>query len=236
MIKPFKGEGDVVAWLKKIELVAKLTKVGDLASFIPLYLEDGALAVYLEMEEDGQKNAETIKEKLLEAFSDSMFVAYSKLVKMRWTGESVDVFANELRRLSGLAGFKGDACERMVKLAFVHGFPDNIGIELQQVEGVAKVSMSDLLSRARILATNQSSSAIAAVAVRQQYDVKRFHSKDKGAPPTSKILSENNFNGKCFRCGGPHMIRVCPDRKPIVCYKCGEEGHIAPRCEQQSGN
>ena len=52
MIKPFTGEGDVMAWLQKVELVAKLTGEKDLACFIPLYLEDGALAVYLEMPED----------------------------------------------------------------------------------------------------------------------------------------------------------------------------------------
>ena len=49
MIKPFTGEGDVVSWIKKVQLVAKLQKVSDLASFIPLYLEGDALALYLEM-------------------------------------------------------------------------------------------------------------------------------------------------------------------------------------------
>ena len=39
MVKGFSGEGDLVAWLKKAKLVAKLAKIGDLASFVPLYLE-----------------------------------------------------------------------------------------------------------------------------------------------------------------------------------------------------
>ena len=51
MIKPFIGEGDVVAWLKKVRLVAKLQKITELACFIPLYLEKDALALYLEMDE-----------------------------------------------------------------------------------------------------------------------------------------------------------------------------------------
>ena len=50
---------------------------------------------------------------------------------MKWTGEPVDVYANEVRRLAGLAGFSGDGLERIVKLTFVNGFPDNISIELQ---------------------------------------------------------------------------------------------------------
>ena len=79
MIKPFNGEGDVCAWLKKVHLVAKLTGVQDEACFIPLYLEGGALAVYMEMPDADQMNAGKIEERLKEAFSDSMFVAYTKV-------------------------------------------------------------------------------------------------------------------------------------------------------------
>ena len=50
-IQSFSGEGDVVAWIAKIELVAKLTNVPDVSSFISLYLEGGALALYLELPE-----------------------------------------------------------------------------------------------------------------------------------------------------------------------------------------
>ena len=34
IIKPFTGEGELVAWLKKVKLVAKLQKISDLASFL----------------------------------------------------------------------------------------------------------------------------------------------------------------------------------------------------------
>ena len=80
MIKPFNGEGDVVGWLKKIELVAKLTKVEDEALFIPLYLEGGTLAMYLEMSDADQSSAAAIKDKLKEALCDNKFVSYSKLI------------------------------------------------------------------------------------------------------------------------------------------------------------
>ena len=45
MIKAFTGEGDIVSWIQKVRLVAKLKKVADLASFIPLFLEGDALAL-----------------------------------------------------------------------------------------------------------------------------------------------------------------------------------------------
>jgi len=34
-------------------------------------------------------------------------------------------------------------------------------------------------------------------------------------------------NVKCFRCGGPHMIRFCPHPTPnIICGKCHQYGHV----------
>ena len=56
VIKPFFGEGDVVAWLKKVRLVARLQNVDDVASLLPLYLEGDALALYMEMEEASQRD------------------------------------------------------------------------------------------------------------------------------------------------------------------------------------
>ena len=69
----------------------------------------------------------------------------------------MDVYANELRRLAGLAGFDGDALEHIVKLSFINGFPDNIGMELQQIKDIElkQVTMTSVIGRARILATNR---------------------------------------------------------------------------------
>ena len=57
VISPFSG-GDVVRWKKKGKLVAKLQKVQDLASFISLFLHGDALALYLEMSNEDQVQAE----------------------------------------------------------------------------------------------------------------------------------------------------------------------------------
>lgn len=61
LIKPFSGGEGVNEWITKVELVARLTGVKDEAAFLPLFLEGGALAVYLEMPSAEQKDAATIK-------------------------------------------------------------------------------------------------------------------------------------------------------------------------------
>ena len=109
VLKPFTGEGDVMSWLAKVELVASLSdiKKKDLIKLIPMYLEGGALAVYLEMSEEVRNDTDQLKKGLLRAFSDSAFTAFSKLKGLRWTGESVDIFTTELRKLARECGFEG---------------------------------------------------------------------------------------------------------------------------------
>ena len=54
VIPPFSGEGDIFEWIKKVKLVAKLQKVQDFATFIPLFLHGDALALYLELSNEDQ--------------------------------------------------------------------------------------------------------------------------------------------------------------------------------------
>ena len=217
MVKVFNGEGDVCAWLQKVELVAKLTQVKNVAAFLPLYLEGSALAVYLELSDADKEDEGVIKRKLVEAFSDSRFVAFGKLKVASWTGEPVDVFANEIRRMARASGFVGVGLEEIVKLTFVTGFPENISLELQQTQGIDRMSVSDIMGKARILASTARSS--------------RASVTDHGVVASSVGgRSDGKEPLKCFRCNGPHLIRDCPDRRKIVCFKCRKEGHIASRC------
>ena len=79
VIPPFSGEGDVVGWIKKVKLVAKLQKVQDLVTFIPLFLHGDALALYLEMSNEDQVQVEQIEMRLVMAFTEGPFEAYEKL-------------------------------------------------------------------------------------------------------------------------------------------------------------
>ena len=234
MMKSFNGDGDLVAWIAKAKLVAKLAKITDLASFLPLYLEGDALAVYLEMSDADQSDCQKIEEKLKEVFTDGPFVAYSKLIKVKWAGEPVDVYATELRRLVGLAGLSGAGAETLIKLAFVDGFPESIRMELQQVEGINNLKVTDLLSRARILVGNQADS-VGAVAQTHGGPMRMSAGGTSRGRGSHTRSNKSGFRGRCFQCEGPHMAKDCPQKteKSVRCFRCGLEGHLSYDCTAQ---
>ena len=243
-IKPFTGEGDVMSFITKVGLVAALKKVDDEAKFLPLYLEGHALAIYLEMDETDRKDPAKIKNRLKEAFCDGPFVAYAKLSSMKWGGEEVDVYANEIRRLAGLARFEGPSLEHIVKLTFINGLPDYMSVQLQQVGGILDSSLSEILARARVLTTHKATSAVAAVTTNWRPSQQEGRERASKTPPPGRERASKTpppgsggFRGKCFECGGPHMARHCTVKtlRAIRCYRCGREGHIAVYCGKGQG-
>ena len=219
IIKPFSGEGDVVAWLKKVRLVARFQNVDDVASLLLLYLERNALALYMEMEEASQRDIEQIEAQLKEAFTDNAFAAYRKLTMVRWAGERMDVFTNKIRQLIGLAGFEGAEMVKLTKLAFVTGFPNTISIELLQSPNIKAMTMEDLLARARVLTMTEdpNQDMIAAVC-----------SSGGGATPPGK--SGPNTSVTCYRCKCKgHTAKNCWKRG-TRCYQYGEDGHWVRDC------
>ena len=74
-----------------------------MVNLLPLYLEDDALALYLERDEDNQNDIDLIEACLKEAFTDGVFTADGKLTMIRWAGERVDVY--RIKQLAGMARF-----------------------------------------------------------------------------------------------------------------------------------
>ena len=91
------GEGNVVAWLNKLKLVAKVQKIEGIATLIPMYLEGNALKVYLEMGEKDQANTKSIEVRLKKAFSEGTFEAYNMLRKVTWIREPLHVYTEEIK-------------------------------------------------------------------------------------------------------------------------------------------
>ena len=58
VVRKFNGEEDVAAWLDRLELVAGLQKVDDLAAVIPMFLEGPAYDVYSQLSAEDKRGAE----------------------------------------------------------------------------------------------------------------------------------------------------------------------------------
>lgn len=56
----------------------------NIACLIRLYLESDTLALYLEMTEEEQCDADVIELRLKEAFTEGPFIAYAKLCGVVW--------------------------------------------------------------------------------------------------------------------------------------------------------
>lgn len=221
VIRSFDGTTEIATWLKKLKLVAKLKKITDIASFIPLYLEGSAFAVYDQLDDISKEDGEAIEKLLLSAFGQNKFAAYDSFRQRSWMpGEAVDVYLSELRRLARLAEVESD---ELIKCAFVCGLPIDVSSKLRAEARTSKAGLSVLVDEARVLMDERVQGAMAAVG--------RSKNKKDATGSRSKI--------ECYECGGNHIARYCKQRKPIVCWKCEEPGHVARNCganRQHAGN
>ena len=236
-IKPFTGEGDVVSFITKVELVAALKKIDDEAKFLPLYLEGHALAIYLEMDDAERKDPAKIKNRLREAFCDGPFVAHAKLSSMKWGGEEVDVYANEIRQLAGFARFEGPSLEHIVKLTFINGLPDYMSVQLQQVGGILDSSLVEILTKARVLTAHKATSAVAAVATNWRPSRQEGRERaSKTPPPEGRGLVRHHrrdlgaSGANVLNAGDPtwHDIARLRPREPYGVIAVGGKGTL--RC------
>ena len=60
-------------------MVAKLQKVEDLKTFVPLFLNGSAFALYEQLSKDVKDDYAKLKKELLTAFSKKIYSAYSQL-------------------------------------------------------------------------------------------------------------------------------------------------------------
>ena len=230
ILKAFDGNGDVTVWLQKLKLVAELKNLGTLAALIPLYLEGAAFSVYNELNDEDKKDVLKIENCLINAFAQNAFSAFDSLRSRSWkTGEPVDVFLADLRRLAGLAGIKDEA---FIRCSFICGLPQHVSVQLRSAAQIGNMSMAAIAEQARILVTELQH-------VHSQVDLHGAMAavKDCG----QRVAADVGGNGRprpCYFCGGDHLGRFCPRRKPargnpITCWNCGKDGHISRDC---SGN
>lgn len=216
VLRPFDGEGDIIEWLNKVELIAKLRKLTELETVIPLFLENAAFQVYNELSDSDKADVNAIKSALIDAFALNSFQAYERFTKRVWCDEPVDVFVTDLRKLARLAGVLSD---RLLLNAFIVGLPAVVSRELRAVTKIESLALSEVVSRARSLMAELVERPISLGAA------------GRDEPRVDRPRAGIGQAIRCFRCGGPHLMRACPSKGRFTCWTCGQEGHISKNCQ-----
>jgi hypothetical protein len=217
IIKQFDGGEDFSEWIRKLDLVAKLQNVKKMEKFLPLFLSGGAFSVYEGLDDKVKQSYNLLKASLTKSFSFNPFRAYEEFAARRHRlYESVDVYLSDLRKLANLIDCN-EKNEEWIKCAFVNGLSEETRQQLIAACELQKMSLEDVVERARMLVSSSSRSLNAAVAVaRGNADRK----------PRSILCYTCNKEG--------HISRFCDVKKEgrVKCYRCGEPGHVAPVCPQ----
>jgi len=245
-VRRYNGEGDVVAWVERFELIVKLqTKPDeapcDQAMVLPLFLEGAAYEVYAQMTAELRKDATALKKGLLAAFGMSPSLAYAKLkVRELFVGEAPDSFLAELRRLARvIEGGDGRPLESVVLCQFVDGLPEPTRGQLLALKSGNNWSIDEALACAKGLLQQHEIGLVGGFVGRRVREDQNRHGSSNGqmigavgaqrveeVSGSRKIEQSVKCTG-CMRWG--HRREACL----VKCFGCGGLGHINRNCSSQ---
>ena len=231
------GSVDVLEWLTNFERLCTLERA-EPAEFIGFMLDGNAARVHRRMLVGDASQWEVVKGALVTEYAMPYEEAYRRFNACRLgDGESVDVYLDSLERLGGRVGLK----------------PENLFFRVKFYEGLPALVHDWAIGREGAY-TDDFTSVVARV--RDRLAARRpLTARSQLAVPVSRsaasVKQSGGTRGVCYRCGGPHRVKVCPDRlkaksavvppqrgpeqpssgkRQTGCYRCGKSGHFARHC------
>jgi hypothetical protein len=233
LISTYDGHGDFSQWIEKLEFVAKLQKIEDLASFMPLFLEKGAFAVYQSLTDVEKRDYTDVKKALTLAFSADQFQAFDLFVtRTLKPEESVDVYYADLKRLLNLVD--KSSAEDILKCAFVRGLPGSLRSQLTSACVLNKMSVETIVNRARSLRRAEAGSTCFMTEIPNKNDVEEkvcYNCRKSGHFAQDCTFKKQR---RCFTCGDTeHLANNCPKKMKKYCFICGDMKHLANKCSRR---
>lgn len=239
--KPF-ASGEVSEWFTRYEICCKANGWNDeqKALKLPTLLEGEALALWLELAEEEQKDYKTAKEKLVLKMKPPGFISLNEFHqrKMR-LGESLSLFVHDLKKLliQAMPNLDSSAVEQLLLHQFLAGLPPTVSRQLRST-GETK-TLEEAIERARLLLVITDQEQTAAVQV-QRAEVQQL--QDKITALTQQVAAlttrpQRPRMVRCFECNQVgHLRRNCPNNRQQWdrrrCFICDRPGHVARECRQ----
>ena len=252
--RPFEC-GNVNEWLTRFEICSKANGWDNAVKAVklPTLLEGEALAVWLDLTEDEQKDYSVTVDKLKTKLAPTGFSSLEAFhTRKLQSGEALSLFVQDLKQTLEYAmpEIDGSAREQLLLHQFLAGLPLTISKQLRATGDVNKLETA--VERARLLlsleAEKGDTASVAATAVKEEkQQVQQLQEQIEQLStqvaaliqrnPTRRQASGNTQ--RCFYCDRiGHFQRNCPKRRSDSrrCYACGQLGHLQKDCWQGNYN
>ena len=153
--KPF-ATGDAVEWFQRFEICSRANEWNDnkKALKLPTLLEGEALAVWVELTDEEQKDYAATKKKIIDAIMPMQFVSLADFHKrLLLPGESLSMYVHQLKQLlnQAMPDIPAAAKEQLLLHQFLSGLPQEVSKQLRAT-GTA-TTLTDAVERAKLLMT-----------------------------------------------------------------------------------